>query len=188
MIYIFDIDGTIANRDDTRLYSHFIDWLVTIGRNDQIYLATNQGGVGLRYWMSVNQFGEPDKYPTQEQVVTRITLIVGEISSIIQRPVMPYISYAYQSKAGNWSPLPGKWTLKAEHSKPYYTKGNFRASWCQNWHKPNPGMLQAIYSDCVQRFDVRDLREYLVVGDMETDKMAAESVNLPFCYVNEFFK
>lgn len=183
VIYILDVDNTITDLNGHTLYPHFVNWLKTIGERDQIYLATNQGGVGLRYWMGVHQFGDYTQYPTQEQVVSRITGIANEVSAIIQRPVMPFISFAYQSKKGMWNPLPGRAYFQAQP-----TQINYRGEWCQNWRKPNPSMMQSICSECVQRFNARDWSKYLVIGDMESDKMAAESANLPFCYVNEFFK
>jgi hydroxymethylpyrimidine pyrophosphatase-like HAD family hydrolase len=57
-LYIFDVDGTIADRDSVGIYLHFIAWLKEQRARDVVVaLATNQGGAGLRYWMESAGFG-----------------------------------------------------------------------------------------------------------------------------------
>lgn len=67
MLYIFDLDGTLAALDSTNLLPGVAEWF-DASPGVPCAIATNQGGVGLRYWMETKDFGEPGKYPTQAQV------------------------------------------------------------------------------------------------------------------------
>src|SRR5690606_10982903 len=55
-LMIFDVDGTIANRDEDRLLPEARDFFKllyewsAVATLPKLALATNQGGVGLRWW------------------------------------------------------------------------------------------------------------------------------------------
>lgn len=173
MIYIFDVDGTITDRDSTELYPKVIAWLKNVTPYDRLFLATNQGGVGLRHWMIRDGFGDPSKLPTPEQARERINLIAKKMAFISGKDVTPYISFAYQSKtSGKWGPYP---RLK-------YTK-----EWDIARRKPNSGMIQEIMSAVGKVYDVHDRRQFMMVGDMESDCQAAADAHIGFMWAREFF-
>ena len=121
-LYIFDVDGTLAERDGTRLLPGVAEWFAA--NQAAVALATNQGGVGLRYWMESAGFGNPENYPTDTQVLWRLRGLCDQLR-------LPYtainVCFAYQSKAGNWSPTPSR----VENE----------AWWDPDCRKPAAGML-----------------------------------------------
>ena len=99
-LYIFDVDGTIAERDATELLPGVAEWFAN--NQTAVAFATNQGGVGLRYWMETAGFGEPSKYPTAKAVQERLESIAKYLGV---KWANIYYSFAYQSKSSdNWSP------------------------------------------------------------------------------------
>lgn len=50
------------------------------------------------------------------------------------------------------------------------------------WTKPNPGMILAAAKD----LDI-DLKESIMVGDMDTDQQAAQRAGVPFRWAKDFF-
>ena len=125
-----DVDGTVAETYTTNLlpgvqeFFHLV-FYGTCPHSPQIALATNQGGVGLRRWMETAGFGEPDKYPTLEDIESRL----AELSSLLAegKKLNVYASFSYQSHQGQWSPIP----KGMEQDLP----------WSYEWRKPGPGML-----------------------------------------------
>jgi hypothetical protein len=109
-LLILDVDGTIAAFESNELWEVPKDFFREIWRMKHkpfIALASNQGGVGLRYWMEENDFGEPSKYPTEDDVRQRMHLIsesVRRLSGVDEIAV--YMAFMYQAKStGNWSPM-----------------------------------------------------------------------------------
>jgi len=164
-LIIFDIDGTLTERDSDALLPGVAEWFEQHWNEQHNALATNQGGVGLRYWMESGGFGEPSKYPDEDTVYQRI----AAIGALLHYPA-PYICFAYQSaKSGKWGPVP-------ENVHPGDTR------WKPEFRKPSPGLLfQAMEEHHVAP------GETLMVGDFMSDKQAAEAAGCHFQWAWEFF-
>lgn len=164
-LIIFDLDGTLAPRDSDKLYDDAARWF----RNQptpNVFIATNQGGIGLRYWMEHDGFGEPEKYPTLQAFNARVE---GMFEGLPAIPLM-LMCAAYQSKkSGQWGPIPA-----GEETNPI---------WDHRWRKPAPGMLQhAILVTGTRPTDS------LMVGDSEEDRQAAQAAGCVFQWAAEFFR
>lgn len=158
-LYIFDVDGTIAERDTTDLLPGVTEWFA--GNQTAVAFATNQGGVGLRYWMEAGGFGEPEKYPTEEQVMKRLRSIADRVSV---SPLNIYACFAYQSKSS------GKWA-------PSENDGLF---WEHAWRKPEPWML-------IHAMEMAGAESAVMIGDSDEDEAAARAAGIDFIHANEFF-
>lgn len=165
-LIIFDVDGTLADRETSAALPGVSQWFK---QNPQqiVALATNQGGVGLRYWMERDGFGEPHKYPDELAVMNHL----GNVKQVLalQNDVRCYVCYAYQSqKSGKWAPVP-----EGQQDNPY---------WRQDWRKPAPGMLTEAMASVGCTPD-----ETLMVGDSDEDRLAAEAAGCAFQWADEFF-
>lgn len=174
-LIIFDVDGTIADRDRDQLYPEAAAWFDQHGGHNRTFhlaLATNQGGVGLRHWMTEGDFGQPENYPDELTITRRMNALLNQIvpDGDDTRECAWYICYAYQSKrSGNWSPCPeGK-----EHLP----------EWSPDNRKPAPGMLL----QAMQEYTCQP-HETLMVGDGDEDKQAAINAGCPFIYAADFFQ
>jgi phosphoglycolate phosphatase-like HAD superfamily hydrolase len=173
MLYIFDVDGTIAMSYEDKLLPEAAKFFETFDwTNDRMALVTNQGGVGLRYWLESGQFGEPEKYPTKETAWNRLHIlreqIVGE--HVDRCPI--FACFAYQSKSsGKWGPTPfDTWD---------YTPNE----WSQYWRKPSPGMLLAALD-----YYMASSEDTVFIGNSDEDKQAAEAAGIRFVDEHEFLK
>lgn len=165
--FIFDIDGTLADRDTGVLLPGVREWFDQHdGAEFRIALVTNQGGVGLRRWMEEGGFGDPDQYPCEEQAREHIEKVEAQLPVLVRS----YACFAYQSKkSGKWAPTPD-----------YVEAGD--PEWDHQNRKPNPGMfLQAL-----QGVDASP-EQTIMVGDAEEDRQAAESAGVAFMWAEEFF-
>lgn len=163
-LYIFDVDGTIAERDTKNLLPGVSEWFAS--NKAAVAFATNQGGVGLRHWMETAGFGEPEKYPTAKAVQERLESIAKELGV---KWANIYYSFAYQSKSSdNWSPVPAGIT---EAMSP---------EWFPASRKPNPGMLLEAIFDNGAKLPV-------MVGDRDEDEAAARAAGIDFVHADEFF-
>lgn len=168
-LIIFDLDGTLADRDTGKLLDGVAEYFAPFRDDDIKYgerfgISTNQGGVGLRYWMELDGFGDPKKYPTELDIDIRI----GEVYEQIGFPMYAAKAFRYQSKKGNWSPAP-------PNSRNILV-------WSKTWRKPHPGML----FHCMRQSDVTP-DETLMVGDRLEDKEAAERAGCDFVWAWDFF-
>lgn len=163
-LHLFDLDGTLVPFDSNELYEDVKFWL---DRNHNWAIVSNQGGVGLRYWMETPPvFGDPEKYPTEDDVYNRVYKIFEDF--YIDNRV--WFCFAYQSKSsGRWNPTP-----------PYRLDDK---RWSETWRKPNPGMLL----DAMDYFNTSP-EKTLMVGDSEEDQLAAYAANCDFMWCNEFFE
>src|ERR1043166_8812296 len=102
--YIFDLDGTLSPTDQDVLYPDAAQWLKA-NRHNWI-VATNQGGIGLRFWQESGGFGEPEKYPTIEKFSARMDKLFPYIDHE-NRSYYVLMCAAYQpKKTGQWGPVP----------------------------------------------------------------------------------
>lgn len=174
-VYIFDIDGTIADRGSSDTYSWFNEWLRRQrGEDVVIALASNQGGVGLRYWMESDGFGNPDVLPTESEIVARVDAISGAIMFWTGglRPIIA-LSYAYQAKeTGLWGPIP------PDKQADLY--------WQPTSRKPNIGMIRLIQYGVLQRGFANDCN-MLFIGNSDEDEAAARAAGIGWCDEEAFF-
>ena len=164
-LIIFDLDGTLVPFDSDEM---FPDTKVWWEENALIYrpiIATNQGGIGLRYWMEEGGFGDPMKYPTLEDFEERLNKIFPDP---ILRPQILMCARYQSKKSSKWCPVP--------------PGGNAYAMWQEDWRKPAPGMLlHALATTGAEAVDV------LFVGDSEEDQQAAKAAGINFQWACEFF-
>lgn len=165
-LIIFDVDGTLAERYTTRLLPGVIEWFNNRPAGLDIAIATNQGGVGLRYWMETEKFGNPAAYPTAEATEVRLRKLIQKLDL---RWNNVYMAYAYrQKKSGQFGPIPPQLS-----DSPY---------WQPNWRKPEAGMLKQAMTD----YNVAP-GQTLMVGDSDDDKAAATAAGCSFLWAKDFF-
>ncbi len=172
MLVIFDADGTLADRDSGDIYPWVWRWFnrrfvrarVAAGVL-RFAIATNQGGVGLRYWMESGGWGNPAGLPTPQSAARRYYRLAHRLGIPRERV---YIAYRYRSRKGVWSPVP---------PNPAYPE-----RWRADWRKPAPGMLiQAMTDAQVSPANT------IFVGDREEDRLAAQAAGVRFHWARDFF-
>lgn len=171
-LIIFDMDGTLADRDTGALLEGVAEYFQSLGdSHPKFSIATNQGGVGLRYWMEKDDFGEAEKYPTIEIVEAHIHKLVSAIvdTGYNGDRFSFYKCFSYITKKGVLAPTPKYGYLADE--------------WNPNFRKPNPGMLMRAMWDA----GVRPL-DTLMVGDSPEDEEAAKNATCDFMWADDFFK
>jgi HAD superfamily hydrolase (TIGR01662 family) len=170
-LIIFDVDGTLAKQFTLELLpgvKQFFELLFQAGcpHTPKVAIATNQGGVGMRYWMEKGGFGKPEKYPTAEEINERMEALVDKLGGDSQLPV--YASFRFVNKKGKWTPVPPEQTDNPR--------------WELEWRKPKPGMLLQAMEEAGTRTD-----ETLFVGDREEDQAAAQATGCAFRWAKDFF-
>jgi HAD superfamily hydrolase (TIGR01662 family) len=163
-LIIFDMDGTLADRDTAALLPNVREKLHSLNGTHKMSIATNQGGVGLRLQMEKEGWGEPESFPTEDKINAHIQLVLEQLGIDI------YVAkcFRFKNKKGEWSPLPAD--------------GIERLVWCKTWRKPYPGML---FNN--MRLEDVTPEETLMVGDSEDDKQAAANAGCDFQWAWEFF-
>ena len=173
-LYIFDVDDTICGRPGD-LYPWAKRYFATLrDSGKKVALATNQNGVGLRYWMQPDpdqpaKFGDPERLPTVESVTERMDKIAAEIEEISGIVPIVNTSFAYLTKDGErWSPAPPDSTSDPR--------------WRRDWRKPEPGMLTSAMA-------LAGMGEQgtLFIGDQESDLQAAMKAGIEFEFAESFF-
>ena len=160
MIYIFDVDNTLADRDSDQLYDHVAKWFAQ-HKPQRVALATNQGGVGLRAWMERDGFGDPEKLPTEQHVIHRLSHLGQQIATLTGGDILICYACAYQSKTS------GEWSPQREGSQ-----------WLKSWRKPGTGML----NEAMQYYKA-ERHEYVFVGDNlhnNYDELAAKAAGITY--------
>lgn len=170
-LIIFDVDGTLAEQFSLDLLPGVKQFFDLLFMGDcptapKAAIATNQGGVGMRYWMEKGGFGKPEKYPTTEEIDERMQALVKMLGGDSNLPV--YVSFRYVTKQGKWAPIPAE-----ERDNP---------RWEQEWRKPLPGMLLQAMEEAG-----KGPGETLFVGDREEDQAAAEAAGCAFQWGKDFF-
>jgi histidinol phosphatase-like enzyme len=173
-----DVDGTVVETNTSVvIIAKVADFLSKLDPNRvKIALVTNQGGVGLKHWMTVNNFGDPSTLPSQQEVESRIQTILDKIKAVFSGQISVYMAFRYQSKGGNgkqprWAPVPTA------------SKNDLR--WKQEWRKPYPGMIVAAMKWAgISPFEKNKV---LMIGDMDSDEGAAKAAGVLFRRAPEFF-
>lgn len=162
-LIIFDLDGTLVERDTDVLLPGVRAWFDIHRADYQFAIATNQGGVGLRYWLE--QMGmQANQYPNEMAARTHVLLAQMALRDV---SFAVYIAFAYRSKkTQQWAPIP-----PGKEDDP---------EWSPGWRKPNPGMLLAAMAG-------HDPVACLFVGDSDDDRLAAEAAGCPFQFADDFF-
>lgn len=172
-LYIFDIDGTLVPFEEGYTPNAPQEYLPNVEEwfnnnlDKKVAFATNQGEVGLRYWMETADFGEPEKYPTEEQAEKKYYGIAMFLSG--DRDPHIEMCYRYQTKKGKWSPVPS-----GREDEP---------AWKLTHRKPNTGMIE----DIISEYDF-SRRHICFVGDSEEDLQAASKAKINFVYASVFFR
>lgn len=170
-LIVFDVDGTLAVAYQLDLLPGVKGFFHLVFHSDcavhlKIAIATNQGGVGMRYWMESSGFGKPEKYPTQSDIEDRIR---GLLTAIGTDPSLPvYVSYRYRTRKGSLAPVPPE---ESENPR-----------WSSEWRKPLPGMLLQAMTDAGV-----SPQETLFVGDSQDDQGAAKAAGCHFQWARDFF-
>jgi len=169
-LIIFDLDGTLSEYKTGKLLEGVKDWFDNNKSKYKLAIATNQGGVGLRYWMESAGFGDPSQYPTAINIDEMIDNVLQQLDTD-DHDTMICVSYAYQSKSsGKWGPAPDDaWTT---------------LRWQISWRKPNIGMLHHIIEKYQLEYNGRTV---LMVGDGDEDRQAAKNMGIDFIWAHEFF-
>jgi histidinol phosphatase-like enzyme len=170
-LIVFDVDGTLAKIYTLKILpgvQEFFDLLYRSGcePRPKVAIATNQGGVGLRYWMEQNNFGHPDKYPSEESIDARICGLLQALGADPDLPV--YVAFRYKNLLGQWSPVPA-----GKEDAP---------RWNPTWRKPSAGMLLQAMQDA----GTVPLHT-LFVGDRKDDRNAALAAGCKFEWASDFF-
>lgn len=177
-LILFDLDGTLAVAWGDELLPGVAEWFAQESHTPAV-IVSNQGGVGLRYWMETGEFGEPDAHPTQEQVLARLQRLAHH--SLDDTPV--YVSWAYQSKHGDWSPSPPEASEQGHGLFQVHAGRGIVSSWRQDWRKPNPGMLIL----AMEQAGVTP-ENALMVGGKESDQEAARAAGCDYMPAHIFFQ
>lgn len=155
---IFDIDGTITDRDSTDIYPGATALIRSLSANgSRIALATNQGGPACHDagWSFSQNF------PSLEQVQERLSIIKAQVESLAGQEIGLFACYAYKSKSGEIL-LPANLDPTAPEASPA-------------WRKPQPGMLLAALAWADARPD-----EAAMWGDSAEDEDAAKLAGIEF--------
>lgn len=174
-LIIFDLDGTLVKTHTPNLLPGVADFFHKALKGDggvngpapHLAIATNQGGVGFRYWIEKEHFGIPLFYPTQESVEKRLQSVVRALGGD-EHTLPVYVCFAYVNRQGQWSPTP-----PGKENDP---------RWQPGWRKPQPGMLLQAIQDHGVNPD-----ETLYVGDRDEDKGAARAAGCHFSDARAFF-
>jgi histidinol phosphatase-like enzyme len=184
-LLIFDLDGTLAKKFTLKLLPGVADFFRLalglgqggLGQGDlcaerpRLAIATNQGGVGLRTWMEMENRGFPWGYPTVAKIEKRLHAMAEILAGgdpERAREIDLYSAFAYQDRTGRWSPVP-----PGRECDP---------RWQPDWRKPGPGMLLA----AIQAAGSTPKRT-LFVGDSKEDQAAAQAAGCKFQLACEFF-
>jgi HAD superfamily hydrolase (TIGR01662 family) len=152
----FDLDGTLVEVFGTAILPGVAYCFDNWGFTGKTAIVTNQGGVGLRYWMETNDFGDPAQYPTQRDTERRVEQVQEQLGIDFA-----LISFAYLSSKGIWAPTPDDQITNER--------------WSHDWRKPNPGMiLKAI------ELAGTTPERTIMVGDREEDVKAAFAAGVLF--------
>lgn len=162
-LIIFDLDGTLADFPQGDILPGVKEWFTNHRELQRNAIASNQGGVGLRYWMERDHFGDPSKYPTEDEVWAHIASVIEQLDPTMYAKVC----FAYRAKSGKWAPMP-----EDKEGDP---------CWLRDYRKPAPGMLNEFMGTIYLP------SETLMVGDSVEDEQAAQVAGCDFQWAWDFF-
>ena len=166
-LYIFDLDGTLAETWETGLLPGAAEVVSRLEGN--VAVATNQAGVG---WQAVE--GEP--YPRPEEVGRRL---VGVAEAL---PRLKDALWLVSIGDDRVSLPPERWRALAAAVTRAAAPLRVRTSSDLAWRKPRPGMLL----EACRAFDV-PREQTLFVGDRKGDAEAASAAGVDFVHADRFF-
>ena len=176
-LIIFDLDGTLADRETGELLEGVAEWFAENKAKHDFAITSNQGGVGLRHWMEVGGFGNPQQYPTEDEVIERAEKVRSAIGLDALTPIL--FAFRYLTKKGVWSPIPpdsdGK--RRSDNEDDWLD-----TAWDKEWRKPSAGMFFVAMGITFSP------DETLMVGDRPEDEQAAAKAGLGFMWAWEFFE
>lgn len=160
MLYCFDLDGTLV-RSFMRETGEAEDYdqVEVLPRRKEI-LQTLAAERYAEFALITNQAGVAFGYQTVKQVEAKIGRICAEFGFFWTRPFSVHIAYEHPSA-----------------TIPEYQSNSDR-------RKPGPGML---IEACNSHGYARGVG-LVYVGDMESDKLAAERANVTYVDATEFFE
>lgn len=172
-LIIFDVDGTIAEMYTLRLLPGVADFFRLALGGDctqmlKVALATNQGGVGMRYVLEQGGSKRASKYPTQAEIEQRLHDLVSALLGSSEARIPTYTAFRYLEKSGTWTPAP-----PGMEEDP---------RWSVEWRKPFPGMLLQAMRDAEAAPDTT-----LFIGDSPDDENAARAAGCAFRHAGAFF-
>lgn len=174
-LIIFDLDGTLVEPHTARLLPGVKDFFRLVFQNSchpetatgsKIAIATNQGGVGMRYWMERDNFGNPQDYPSEAEIIERLSQITAELGE--GQNISTYVCYRYKDRTGKGTPIPPDRTGDP--------------CWSTEWRKPSPGMLLQAMRDARVPAE-----ETLFIGNGSADAGAARAAGCAFQWASDFF-
>lgn len=157
-LLIFDVDGTLADRESGQLLSgvqQFFALLPHARNRPVVALATNQGGPACR------DAGWGDRYPSLAEVEHRYGQLAAQMGARL------YMSLVYQARGGLI--IPAGLATDDPRLNPA-------------WRKPAPGMLVQAMRDAGVR-----PRDALMIGDRPEDQQAAAAAGCYFQWSQKFF-
>ena len=168
-LIIFDVDGTLAEKYILTLLpgvAHFFRLAQSVDCPDRpkLAIATNQGGVGMRWWKEHTGQKDFSRYPTKAEIDQRMQALVRLLGGGIPY----YAAFRFRSRTNHWTPPP-----PGTETDP---------RWSESWRKPNPGMLQAAMASAGAV-----PQQTLFVGDSPDDESAARAAGCAFAWAAEFF-
>jgi hypothetical protein len=169
MLYIFDLDGTLAETWKTGLLPGVAERVGELGNDVDFAVATNQAGVA---WNAVE--GEP--YPRPAEIGRRL---VGVAEAL---PALKEALWLVSIGDEEVELPPERWRGLAAGVTQAAAPLRVRTSSDPAWRKPRSGMLL----EARQAFGARP-DEILFVGDREGDAAAAAAAGVRFVYAERFF-
>lgn len=170
-LWILDVDNTITQRYGTELLPGVKEWINNLDPlKNEVCLATNQGGVGLRFWMELDEFGEPEKLPTEQEVRLRLERVRSSLIAGTSFDCPFFVSFRYFSKNGHWSPTP-------------YSEDSAPPAWQIDSRKPRPGMI----CQAMNYFSYTNPADVVMVGNGESDEGAAKAAGVRYVNGSELF-
>lgn len=174
-LLLFDVDGTLVddNKNIILGVKEAFHYLSSLDNPPRIAFVSNQGGVGMRFWMMRDGFGDPSQYPTSQDMENRHNKLAKDLGCSDYFPILALLSYAYQSKkTGEWCPTPVN-ILDIDRFP----------QWKKEWRKPNLGMLR----EAMNHYNVLP-SETLMIGNGDEDELAAYNASVDFVWDTKFFR
>lgn len=171
-LYIFDLDGTLVEKWGVALLPGVPEKLIALVRaNRTLAVATNQAGIA---WGAMTQ---AEKYPTPATLGPRFDEIALRLPSLERAPWFVSI---YDKRVRLSEKRYGILVKALKHASQTL---DLRVSAEPSWRKPLPGMLLAAAACYGTTPD-----SAVFIGDMDSDREAAEAAGMDYANVADFFR